>query len=181
MDMDEGFLSRFAKREIMKGQDILVMLWMIANPDEWSYPKISQSLRISVSEAHGAVARCAKANLYTKASRAPVKSALLEFLVHGIRYVFPASPGPIVNGLYTSFAAPPLNQDLRFESGEAPVMPLIDGPHRGPSIGPLYPTAPEAASEDPALYQLLALVDALRTGRSRERKLAQARLAEALS
>ena len=60
-------------------------------------------------------------------------------------------------------------------------MPFIDGPHRGPEIKPLYPTAPEAASEDPALYQLLTLVDAIRTGRSRERRLAQARLTEALS
>ncbi len=166
----------------MKGQDILVMLKMVANPDEvWSYPKLAQTLRISVSEAHGAVARCTKAHLYNEHSRSPVNSSLLEFLIHGIRYVFPASPGPIVNGLYTSFAGPPLNQDLRFESGEAPVMPFIDGPHRGPEIKPLYPTAPEAASEDPALYQLLTLVDAIRTGRSRERRLAQARLTEALS
>ena len=166
----------------MRGQDILVMLKLAANPGQaWSYPKLAQALRMSVSETHGAVARCAQAHLYNQHSRSPQNSSLLEFLVHGIRYVFPASPGPVVNGLYTSFAAPPLSKDLRFESSEAPVMPFMDGPHRGPGIKPIYPTAPEAASEDPALYSLLALVDAIRTGRSRERKLAQARLTEALS
>ena len=165
----------------MKGQDILVMLKLAAHPGEaWSYPMLSQALRISVSEAHGAVARCAKANLYNQHTRSPMNYSLLEFLIHGIRYVFPAIPGPVVNGLYTSFAAPPLNQNLRFDGGEAPVMPFVDGPHRGPEIKPLYPTAPEAAWEDPALYKLLILVDALRTGRSRERKLAQTWLEEAL-
>lgn len=158
------------------------MLKLAAHPGQaWSYPSLAQELRLSVSEAHGAVARCARAHLYNQHTRTPINSSLLEFLVHGIRYVFPASPGPIVTGLYTSFAAPPLNQNLRFDPGEAPVMPLLDGPHRGPEITPLYPTAPEAASEDVALYNLLGLVDALRTGRSRERKLAQSLLAEALS
>ena len=178
----QEILSVFAKCERMKGQDILVMLKLAAHPGQaWSYPMLAQALRMSVSEAHGAVARCAQANLYNQHSRSPLNSSLLEFLVHGIRYVFPASPGPVVNGLYTSFAASPLNQDLRFENGEAPVMPFLDGPNRGPEIKPIYHTAPEAAWEDPALYKLLALVDALRTGRSRERRLAQARLTEALS
>lgn len=166
----------------MRAQDILVMLKLAANPgQEWSYPKLAQALRMSVSETHGAVARCAEAGLYSQHSRSPLNSSLLEFLIHGIRYVFPASPGPVVNGLYTSFAAPPLSKELRFESGEAPVMPFMDGPHRGPGIKPIYHTAPEAAWEDPALYRLLALVDAIRTGRSRERKLAQVRLTDALS
>lgn len=169
-------------RKIVKGQDLLVMLKLAANPGEaWSYPKLAQALRMSVSETHGAVQRCTLANLYSPQSRTPLKSSLLEFLVHGVRYVFPASLGPIVNGLHTSFAAPPLNLQLRFESGEAPVMPFLDGPHRGPGIKPIYHTAPEAAWEDSALYSLLALVDAIRTGRSRERKLAQAQLTEALS
>ena len=178
----EGRLSLFAKGERVKGQDILVMLKLAANPGKaWSYPKLAQELRMSVSETHSAVARCAQAHLYNPHSRSPLNSSLLEFLVHGIRYVFPATPGPIVNGLYTGFAAPPLSQDLRFEGSEAPVMPFLDGPHRGPGIKPIYPTAPEAAWDDPALYNLLALVDAIRTGRSRERKLAQAKLTEALS
>ena len=39
-------------------------------------------------------------------------------------------------------------------------------------LGPLYRTVPAAALRDPILYELLALVDALRDGRARERQLA---------
>jgi len=39
---------------------------------------------------------------------------------------------------------------------------------------------PEAALHDPALYQKLALVDALRDGRIRERKLAEQELKKLL-
>ena len=40
-------------------------------------------------------------------------------------------------------------------------------------IEPLYETAPKAARKDPVLYELLALIDALRDGRARERQLAE--------
>lgn len=38
---------------------------------------------------------------------------------------------------------------------------------------PLYPKLPLAAVQDPALYELLALFDALRIGQARERDLAR--------
>jgi hypothetical protein len=41
--------------------------------------------------------------------------------------------------------------------------------------------APQAALADPALHELLALLDALRVGRSRERKLAERLLSDRLS
>jgi hypothetical protein len=54
------------------------------------------------------------------------------------------------------------------------------GTGKGPSVNPLHRYVPDAALADRALYELLALVDALRTGRSRERKLAQKLLSERL-
>jgi hypothetical protein len=68
-------------------------------------------------------------------------------------------------------------------SGEelAPVWADDEGSVRGESIEPLYPSAPRAAREDPKLYELLALVDALRIGRARERKLAEALLRQRLA
>jgi hypothetical protein len=41
---------------------------------------------------------------------------------------------------------------------------------------PLYKRAPEAALKDEDLYQLLALVDAIRDGSARERELAKREL-----
>ncbi len=51
---------------------------------------------------------------------------------------------------------------------------------RGYAFAPLYRTVPEAALRDPALYELLALVDAIRDGRARERNLAQKALEKRL-
>jgi hypothetical protein len=49
---------------------------------------------------------------------------------------------------------------------------------RGYSLVPLYKRAALAALADPQLYELLSLVDALRDGRIRERKLALEMLTE---
>ena len=53
-----------------------------------------------------------------------------------------------------------------------PVWPYVLGKVRGYSFEPLYKHAAEASVADPALYELLSLVDALRDGRVRERKIA---------
>jgi hypothetical protein len=45
---------------------------------------------------------------------------------------------------------------------------------------PLYRSAPDAALRDPALYEWLALVDALRSGKARERRMAGEELARRL-
>ena len=64
--------------------------------------------------------------------------------------------------------------------GEAPVWPHPKGESKGPSLSPISPTAPDVALADPVLHQLLALLDALRVGRARERDLAKKLLSEAL-
>ena len=57
-----------------------------------------------------------------------------------------------------------------------PVWPWRDGETRGIALEPLYKTAPAAALRDPVLYQSLALLDAIRDGRARERKMAERHL-----
>lgn len=157
------------------------MLKLLCKKTPWSYHGLAEDLGMSASEVHSAVRRCREAGLYNPHTQQPNRVALQEFLVHGLRYVFPASPGPLVQGLPTSFAAPPMRRKFRFDGSEAPVMPWPDGPARGPEIAPLYRSAPLAASKDERLYHLLALVDALRTGRARERRVATEALMELVS
>jgi hypothetical protein len=102
----------------------------------------------------------------------PVRPALLEFAVHGVRYVWPAITGPVKRGVPTAFGAEPLLSQINSTPGEAPVWAHANGTARGPSLSPIYRTAPQAALADPALHRLLALQDALRAGRARERSLA---------
>jgi hypothetical protein len=60
------------------------------------------------------------------------------------------------------------------------VWPHADGLVRGSALLPLYPKLPLAAAKDPALYELLALFDALRIGQAREREIARKLLEERL-
>ena len=55
------------------------------------------------------------------------------------------------------------------------------GTVRGAAFYPLYPTVPDAALANPALYELLVLVDAVRGGSLRERALAVAELDKRLA
>jgi hypothetical protein len=53
-----------------------------------------------------------------------------------------------------------------------PVWPDPEGSMRGYEFSPLYSSVSHACKVDPNLYELLALVDAIRDGRARERKIA---------
>jgi len=95
-----------------------------------------------------------------------------EFLIHGIRFAFVPDIGEPSRGLPTASYAPPLNKEF-VESREHPhVWPDPEGSVRGISFSPLHKSAPIAAGKDPELYELLALIDAIRGGQARERKMA---------
>ncbi len=91
-------------------------------------------------------------------------------------YVFPAERGELTRGIPTSYAAEPLRSMIAPGNEPAPVWPYEEGPQRGISFAPLYKTAPIAALRDPSFYEYLVLVDALRDGRVRERKIAESEL-----
>jgi hypothetical protein len=169
----------------LKPQDLVVLLKQAAHPAQvWTYAALGESLRISASQAHRSVQRCLVAGLAVSKARGEwqaVRSALLEFAVHGVRYAFPAALGAPRRGIPTSFGAAPLSAEINGVPGDAPVWPHPLGDVRGPSLSPLCKTAPDAALADPALHELLALLDALRVGRSRERALAEKFLAERLN
>lgn len=91
--------------------------------------------------------------------------------MYGVRYAFPASPGPIVRGMPTAYAAPPLAEKISSDE-LPPVWPDPNELVRGYSVEPLYSSVPVAVKCDSRFYELAALVDALRIGRARERNLA---------
>jgi hypothetical protein len=98
-----------------------------------------------------------------------------EFALHGAKYAFPAERLPIGPGVPTSHAAPAF-ANVFVPGHDALVWPDAGGTVRGEGLVPLHPCVPGAALRDPALYELLALFDALRAGRSRERTMAVKRL-----
>ncbi len=107
-------------------------------------------------------------------------SNLEEFLLHGLKYAFPAEHGPFTRGVPTSYAAEPLNAELLPGDELPPVWPWRDGNTRGIALEPLYRAVPGAALRDPVLYEFSALIDAIRDGRARERKMAERELLKRL-
>jgi hypothetical protein len=158
----------------LKPQDVLVVLKLLAHPNEaWSYPKLAVELSMSASEVHSSVRRATRSGLLQDNDRrAPNRKALLEFLVHGLKYVFPAERGGMTRGIPTAHAAPPLRHQFAVSDEPPPVWADAEGTVRGEELEPLYRSVPKAARADKHLYELLALVDAVRSGRARERELA---------
>ncbi len=155
----------------MKPQDIVVLLKIIAlNTDQWQQIPLALSLKMSQGEVSQSVARSKYAELLDFTGKQVMRQSLMDFLQYGLAVVFPAKPGAMVRGIPTAHSAAPLKNEI--ESGDDYVWPHAQGQVRGQGITPLYSTVPDAALEDEALYELLALTDALRVGRARERHLA---------
>ena len=168
---------------VLKPQDVVVVLKLLRlGAKRPPFSQIGLELSMSPSEVHAAVKRARAAHLLQGPGLGdrPNISALEEFLVHGVKYAFPAERGELTRGVPTSYAAPPLKNHISPGSDPPPVWPDPEGAVRGVAFEPLYPTVPAAAKRDPYLYELLALVDAIRDGRARERKIAEKELVKRL-
>lgn len=163
----------------MRPQDVAVLLKIIALGDTpWLAKDVALSLGLSPAEVSNSLGRSAYAGLLDATKRKVVRGALLDFLRYGLPFAFPVHPGGTVRGVPTAHSAAPL-RDL-FVGAEAYVWPSARGTLQGQGITPLYPGAPEACLQDPDLYAMLSLVDALRVGRVRERTEAAKELAKRL-
>lgn len=160
---------------VLKPQDVYVALKIVAaKSDRPPYSQLAAELVMSPSEVHASVQRAEHCHLLhgPRLKNRPNFGALEEFLVHGLKYVFPPERGELTRGVPTSYAAEPLRGMIGQGNEPAPVWPHEEGKQRGIAFEPLYRTAPIAALRDPLFYEYLVLADALRDRRTRERKTA---------
>lgn len=150
--------------------DIVVLLKLCTYNGLWQQATVADDLFISQSEVSRSVARLKYARLLFPDGKKVMRLALMEILEHAVAYFFPQQPGAVLRGIPTAHAASPLNNTI--VSQEPYVWPSGTGTMRGQAITPLYPNAVKAVKNDAQLYELLALTDALRVGRAREKELA---------
>lgn len=172
------FANRELKRKIMKKhngmrpQDIAVLLKIISFADDkWRNIDLANGVGISQSEVSEALNRCRIAKLIDSKKRKVNISSFTEFLIYGLKYVFPAEPGSMVKGIPTAHSASPIKEQILSDT-DVYVWPNSKGSQRGQAIAPLYKTLPVLAKEDKMFYELLSIVDTLRVGRAREIKIA---------
>lgn len=158
----------------LKPQDVLVVLKLhCLGEREWSFSELGKMLGLSIGETHNAVKRALTSGLVIE-QQGNIRVAsrkLFDFLVHGVPAAFFPVRGAVTRGMPTSAFAPPLAERSLSEGGIPLVWPHPEGKVRGESVAPLYPTVPMAASQDKNLYELLVLVDGLRLGRPKEKKI----------
>lgn len=161
---------------VLRPQDLVVLLRLsLAREAAPTYAALGEELGLTASEVHAGLERAAFAQLARKdkAGKASVvREALWLYVQHGARYSFPATRGEMTRGLPTAYAAAPLKEKIVQPNDPPPVWPYKNGTVRGTAFYPLYPTVPMAAMRNPALYELLALFDAVRGGSPRERAIA---------
>lgn len=157
-------------QRMLRPLDLVVCLKFATLKAHQSFETTASDLGVSTSSVFRSIERATNARLVDP-ERQPRRKALLEFIVHGVPYVFYTSPGPLTRGVPTAHSAPPLVSAIA-SSDDPYVWPDPEGSTRGQAIEPLSPNVPAAARRDGSLYELLALVDAIRVGRARERGLA---------
>ena len=147
---------------------------------DYTMRALSDSTGISKSEVSLSLRRCyqvglAKLDRVLAVPRTNTK-AIFEFIIYGLKYVFPAVLGKVTRGIATTLGAPVLQGKLMTSGELVPVWPDVHGKTKGQALEPLYKTVTMAVRHDPHLYAMLALTDAVRIGAPREHKIAASEL-----
>lgn len=170
---------------MLKPQDVVLALKLVCKDGySWSQASLASELAMSASEVNAGLKRLALATLvepHADGRRCTIiRPALREFLIYGLKYVFPAEKGAPAIGMPTANAGYPLKEFSNSEQ-TLPVWPVKGGKVKGFSLKPLYPTVAKAAQNDSELYAYLVLVDALRDAESEQAEVAQIMLRDRLS
>jgi DNA-binding MarR family transcriptional regulator len=162
------------KQIVLKPQDFVVALKLVVTKRDLKLTELAEELGMSVSAVHGSITRAEVARLISRSagSMRAIRPSVREFAIFGARYVFPGVLGPSTRGIPTAIGAPVLTQHFAQSDALVPVWPSAEGKVWGFELVPLHPSVPSAALRDGELYDLLALIDAIRVGAARERELA---------
>ncbi|HLB56557.1 MAG TPA: hypothetical protein VJK30_04435 [Coxiellaceae bacterium] len=182
---------------MLKSQDIVILLKILSimtpvkdNPNEFlSQNKLATHLCMSVSEVNAGIKRLVLSRLLAPVSKnekiifLPVRAACEECLISAVKYFFPVRLGEYTCGIATGYAAPLFAKLIVGGNDPIPVWPSATGNKRGVALEPLYRSVPNSLVQypDQFFYELLVLVDAIRSGRARERNLAAKLLREKIN
>jgi hypothetical protein len=159
---------------MVRESDIYVLAGLLAHEGDWTFRLLAERLHVPHPVVQRALSRAQEADLYSAARREVHLPHFEEFAVHALRFVAPAQLGGLVPGVPAAWAAEPMVGVIRSSGDEPPpVWPYAGGEVRGQAIEPLHPAAAEAVENWVELREVLALLDSLRAGDPRVRKVAE--------
>ena len=157
------------KHNGMRPQDVAILLKIILlDSKNWQLVGLSSALKISISEISESLNRSRLAGLVDYNKKKVNRQSLLEFLEHGVRYVFPEQPGTLVRGTPTAHSHPDMKKYLISEMNY--VWPDNKGEVMGLTIEPFYKRQVEAVKEDKVFYRVLSRMDVICVAKVREVK-----------
>lgn len=146
-------MSLVLKQTSLRPHDVAVALQIIITPHD-SFAALANGLNLSASEVHGSVQRLRLAKLLgSSLARRVHKTPLEMFILHGVRYAFPAELGTPGQGVPTAHSGPALREHFAASAKHAPedayVWASAHGTVRGVAISPLYAGAAATAVSSP--------------------------------
>src|SRR4051812_42229671 len=108
---------------MLKGQDVVVLLRLVDLVKPITVRDLGDAVGLDIAGTHRALGRLAEAALYDPARHRVPAAAAEEFLVHALKYLFPAKRGGETRGVPTAWAALPLVSELAETSELPPVWP----------------------------------------------------------
>src|SRR5579862_1289112 len=162
----------------LRPSDLVVACQLTLSTDS-SFASLASGIGLSTGECHNAVRRLGMASLMNAMTRRPVVDLLVRFLVFGAPHAFPPMLGPSTIGVPTAQSSPPFEGSIAEDGGL--VWPDADGTARGLALTPLFTRAAELPRRNPPLYEVAAIIDTLRVGNAREKKIAEELLRERFS
>jgi len=167
------------KHNGIRPHDLVILLQIALNKNEYVQMKdMANKLFISPSEISTSLQRSVYSGLVADDRHSIIRESLLKFIIYGLPYTFPTKPGTPAMGIPTGHSAYPLSNF--FNDSEIYVWPYENGEIRGLSIEPYYTNQPKAVKFNNELHAVLALTDAIRLGRKREKNMASDMLEQIL-
>lgn len=164
----------------LQAADIAIALCLALRP-ALERGDVVERLGLGQEDVIEGLGRLGAARIFDADEGAVSIARLLEVLRGDLAEAFPCAAGPEENGVATGVDAVPALAAPLSDTRKRHVWSFNGGTAFGVTVRPLCPRAPLVASDDRALYQALALVDAIRVGTAEERSVARDGLRSVLS
>lgn len=159
-----------SKQIALKSQDVVVAIKLAIGVQHLTYAQLSSVVGLAPSQVHTSVKTLLQSKLVTQDQPDGLsvnRFRLIELLIHGVPYMFPATLTSPTKGLATISALEEMK--ALFLSQRSYVWPVPGGKDEGVGLLPLHHSVFKAVQDDVTSYRIFMAIDALRVGDARER------------